>query len=176
MLETVCATAILWVAMCGLIPLFAIAMSVNSNQGEMGTRCTEYAQDKMEQLLALRINKTSDGSGFTDTTSDTTVYPTATTGGTGLSAGGSIVLGSPVTSPGTGYVDYLASDGTPLGSASTPPATAFYVRQWQITLDASGNFKTVYVIAAPLSSASTGQNKVLRQVSTTLVSYLANVL
>src|SRR5690242_1790591 len=75
MLETVVALVILTIGVMGVMGLLTVAVTQNWNQGDRSTRTTEYAQDKMEQLLALN---------FTDGSSDTTVYPTASTGGTGL--------------------------------------------------------------------------------------------
>jgi hypothetical protein len=74
----------------------------------------------MEQLLAL---------SYGDVTSDTTVFPSANSGGTGLSVGGSIDPSAPVAS----YVDYLDASGNLLTSAGgAAPAGWFYIRVWKI--------------------------------------------
>ena len=70
----------------------------------------------MEQLVSL---------AWGDWQSDTTVFPTASTGGVGLTIGGS----SDPTAPVTGYVDYLDISGQPSSSA----ANWFYIRVWQIS-------------------------------------------
>ena len=66
LLETVFALGILLVVAVGVLPLGVIAVSTTENQGHLMARSTEYAQDKMEQLLAL---------AYGDSTSDTRVFP-----------------------------------------------------------------------------------------------------
>jgi type II secretory pathway pseudopilin PulG len=153
MLEVLIATVILTVVATGLLGPFAISIGLNKSQGELATRTTEYCQDKMEQLLALN---------YIDTTSDTTQFPTASTGGTGLSDGGGINPNSPVAN----YVDYVASDGTLQGANS---AGAFYKRVWQIST--AGNLKTITVVTAPITNG--GGAGVTPQ--TKLVSFLSNM-
>ncbi len=130
LIESMIAAALLVTTVAGLLSLFSVMLGRNAGQGEDATRTTEYAQDKMEQLMAL---------AFTDTASDTTKFPTASSGGQGLSVGGGITQGSPV----TGYVDYLDKQGNLL----TTSTGAFYTRQWQITVNSTGRLKTVTVVA-----------------------------
>jgi hypothetical protein len=99
--------------------MFAVAVTQNANQGEFGTRTTEYAQDKMEQLLVL---------AYGDETSDTRVFPAIESGGTGLKVGGSDNPNAPI----AGYVDYLDARGNLMPSASGVPANWFYIRAWEI--------------------------------------------
>jgi len=134
LVEVVIATAILATLMAGLMSLAGLAISTTENQGHLGARTTEYAQDKMEQLLALT---------YGDNTSDTRVFPAANSGGSGLAAGGSSNPSSPVAL----YVDYLDENGNLCGltdslgnlvaacaapSGTTPPTGWFYQRVWQI--------------------------------------------
>jgi hypothetical protein len=119
LIETLIATSLLLVVMVGLLSMAALATVYTENHGHLEARTTEYAQDKMEQLLALV---------YTDTTSNTVVFPATTTGGTGLSVGGSVNTAAPV----SGYVDWLAQDGTLLGGGTAPPAMWYYERVWQI--------------------------------------------
>jgi type II secretory pathway pseudopilin PulG len=86
-LETVFALMILMIVALGLLPLGVIATTTTENQGHLMARTTEYAQDKMEQLLALSYN---------DSTSDTRVFPATETGGTGLAIGGCSTPATPV--------------------------------------------------------------------------------
>lgn len=80
----------------------------------------------MEQLLALAFN---------DSSSNTTVIPTVSTGGTGLAIGG----GNNPSSPVTGYVDYLDSSGNVLTmNGSTAPSNWFYIRVWSIAAGPAG--------------------------------------
>jgi hypothetical protein len=138
LIETVIAVALLLVVMIGLLSMAALATVYTENHGHLAARTTEYAQDKMEQLLALV---------YTDATSDTVLFPAATTGGTGMSIGGSSDTAAPV----NGYVDWLAQDGTLLGGGVTPPATWFYERAWQITA-LTGAVKQVTVTATVKSA------------------------
>jgi len=126
--EVVIATAILATLMAGLMSLAALAISTTENQGHHGARPTEYAQDKMEQLLALT---------YGDASSDTRTFPAANAGGSGLTPGGSSSPSTPVAL----YVDYLDENGNLCGttgaacaapSGTTPPSGWFYQRVWQV--------------------------------------------
>src|SRR5437764_6334876 len=79
LIETMFALSILLIVALGILPLGIIATTTTENQGHLMARTTEYAQDKLEQLLAL---------SYGDLTSDTRVFP-AGAGGTGLALGGS---------------------------------------------------------------------------------------
>lgn len=139
LIEVVIASALLVTLMAGLMSLAALAISTTENQGHLAARTTEYAQDKMEQLMAL---------AYGDSTSDTRVFPAASSGGTGLAVGGSYNPSSPVEF----YVDYLDQNGNLCGSASalaasppcpapsgtTPPNNWFYQRVWQVTQVSTG--------------------------------------
>ena len=124
-IETVIASAILLVVMIGLMSMAALATMYTENHGHLEARTTEYAQDKMEHLLAL---------AYTDSTSDTTYFPANGTGGTGLAEGGGINTAAPV----NGYVDWLKSNGDMLHGGATPPSDWFYERVWQITIPSTG--------------------------------------
>jgi hypothetical protein len=118
----VVAMSIMLVVALGLLPLGVIAVTATENEGHLVARATEYSQDKMEQLLAL---------AYGDVSSDTRVFPAATSGGTGLAVGGSADPAAPVAR----YVDYLNYEGTlvPAISSSAPPANWFYMRVWQVS-------------------------------------------
>jgi len=132
LIETAIASAVLLVAMVGLLSLTALATMYTENHGHLEARTAEYAQDKMEQLLAL---------AYSDVFSDTTVFPAVATGGTGLGVGGSVDVAAPV----AGYVDWIAADGTLLGGGTAAPADWFYKRVWQVTQAATG-LKQVTVV------------------------------
>jgi hypothetical protein len=141
-LEVVIASAILVTLMAGLMSLVGLAISTTENQGHLAARTTEYAQDKMEQLLALT---------YGDLSSDTRVFPAANSGGTGLAVGGSSNPDAPVAL----YVDYLEENGDLCAagnaecgapSGTTPPTGWFYKRVWQIT-QVSSDLKQVTVTA-----------------------------
>ena len=121
LIETVVATSVMLALMLGLLGLTSLATVITENEGHLTARTTEYAQDKMEQLLALSFN---------DTTSDTRVFPATDTGGTGLTVGGS----STPTSPVAKYVDYLDVNGALLASSgTTAPANWYYQRVWLVS-------------------------------------------
>jgi hypothetical protein len=120
LIETMVALTVLLIAMSGLLSLSGMASHTTENQGHLAARTAEDAQDKMEQLLAIK---------YGDAVTDTTVFPAAPAGGTGLAIGGSVNLAAPV----AGYVDWLATDGSYLGGGTAPPAGWFYERVWQIT-------------------------------------------
>ena len=127
LVETVIALAVLFVIAGGLMGLSVVAMMTTENQGHLATRTTEYAQDKIEQLMSL---------SFTDATTDTIspdcvfylVDNDCTTGAAGLAVGGDLDF----TAPEVNYVDYLNVRGDPLGGGAEPPADWFYMRVWQI--------------------------------------------
>jgi len=140
LIETAIATGILLVALVGLLSLMPVAAALTENEGHLAARTAEYAQDKMEQLLAL---------AYTDAISDTTVIPTVNGGGTGLVIGGSANTAAPVAK----YVDYLKADGTPMcpcAGVAAPPGW-YYQRVWQIT-SPSPNLKQITVTAVVATS------------------------
>lgn len=164
LLETMIAAALLLVCVAGVIGLFTTSVEQNETQGNNATRTTEYAQDKMEELLALN---------FADTTSDTRVFPVSSTGGSGLGGtAASTTYGSapspPIFAPPEPctslYVDYLDQSGNLLSSygicgstsaTTAPPSSYYYTRQWSIATDATATLKTITVVvtARPLRSA-----------------------
>lgn len=147
LVETVIALSLLLIVSLGLLPLAAVATLTTENQGHLMARATEYAQDKLEQLLAL---------AYDDSATDTRVFPAADTGGTGLTVGGS----SNPEAPAVQYVDYLDIDGTILPSeGTTVPDDWYYKRVWSISLPAgTTNLKQVTVTATVISAVgSTGR-------------------
>ncbi|MBI3490542.1 MAG: hypothetical protein HY047_01900 [Acidobacteria bacterium] len=126
LIETAIASAILLVVMTGLLSLAALATTYTENHGHLEARTTEYAQDKMEQLLAL---------AYTDAVSDTVVFPAAGSGGSGLAVGG----GTNTAAPSNLYVDWLANDGSLLGGGTTSPTNWFYERVWEVCYLQSDN-------------------------------------
>jgi hypothetical protein len=143
LLEVVVALGILLVVSLGILPLGLIAISTTENQGHLAARTTEYSQDKMEQLLTLAYN---------DAVTDTRVFPSAATGGTGLAVGGSADPAAPV----TGYADYLDVDGNVLAAGLGVPAGWFYCRAWQIS-SPSANMKQISVTTIVAHAYSLGR-------------------
>jgi type II secretory pathway pseudopilin PulG len=154
LVETVIATAILLVVLVGLMSAMAMAAALTENEGHLSARAAEYAQDKMEQLLAL---------AYSDATSDTTQIPTLAIDGAGLALGGSKDPATPVAK----YVDYLDSAGKPLCpcSGTASPANWFYKRVWEISTPAgSANLKQITVTAVVARSVA---NKIIPRATVT---------
>src|SRR3989337_192616 len=82
LIEVSIALVILLTVSVGIMGLFAVSMVTTENQGHLQARASEYAQDKMEQLISL---------AYTDSVSNTATFPTNDTClcGTGLAVGGS---------------------------------------------------------------------------------------
>jgi hypothetical protein len=119
----------------GLLPLGVIATTTTENQGHLAARTTEYAQDKLEQLMSLT---------YGDVTSDTRAATTQDSGGSGLAVGGS----SDAAAPADLYVDYLDVDGSLVPSVGVAaPDGWFYKRVWQISEQPSGTLKQITVTA-----------------------------
>ena len=148
LLECMISLSILLIVAGGLMGLATIATSTTETQGHLASRTTEYAQDKMEQLLALKFCD-----GPTNGT-DTTVFPAVVNaGGTGLAgcnnpggnpptalAGGSLSVAAPT----TGYVDYLDASGNLVSSSGAWE----YIRLWQISVPTgSSGIKQIAVLA-----------------------------
>ena len=180
LIETLVAAAILIIVVAGLLPVFMLATQTTYAQGDVATRVTEYAQDKMEQLVSLnKDNIIFDG--FNDGTTDTTVFPAAvnaldgTTSCTGISpyicglggassgttgcgtgagsfAPSSSVGSIPPAAPVTYFVDYLDTNGNLLTSSTG----AYYTRQWQVSLDSTSCLKTITVVASSVSAGIKG--------------------
>jgi len=149
LIEVLIASALLVTLMAGLMAMSSLAIATTENQGHLAARATEYAQDKMEQLLAL---------DYGNAISDTRSFPASTSGGSGLTPGGSYNVDSPVAL----YVDYLDVNGNLCGttgagclapSGITPPSGWFYERAWRIddsSTDATlpTNLKRIMVASA----------------------------
>jgi len=144
LLETMIATVLLLIVSIGLLGVGLLATTTTENQGHLAARTTEYAQDKMEQLLAL---------AFSDPSSNTTVFPATISGGSGLSVGGSSDPSAPVSQ----YVDYLDVNGNLLVAVGTTPASGwFYKRVWQVS-SISSTLKQITVTTIVASTNSRGQ-------------------
>ena len=138
LIETMVATTLLLVVMAGLMGMVPLATNMTENQGHLSARTTEYAVDKMEQLLELT---------YGDVQSNTTVFPSVNTLGTGLAIGGS----SDPATPAVGWADYLDSNGNVLCTTASPctaapPPTWYYQRVWQVSTP-SANLKQITVTA-----------------------------
>src|SRR5437763_2727054 len=133
LIETMIALSLLLVAAAGIMTMATVAMTTTENQGHLVARTAEYAQDKMEQLLALQ---------YQDQLTDTTVFPAvagvACPTTCGLTPGGGLNPDAPV----VGYSDYVDKSGNPVAAG----ANWQYVRVWQITENVALQLKTITVL------------------------------
>jgi prepilin-type N-terminal cleavage/methylation domain-containing protein len=157
LLEMMVALGVLLVVAVSSMSLAGVALKTTENQGHLQARTAEYAQDKMEQLLAL---------GFCDGDTDTTVFPAAKGTGTGLAncvnnanpgippiplTGG----GVSVSAPAAGYVDYVDGNGNPTGVNTNWQ----FIRVWQIATPAGTNLMKQITVTCQVrnSIAAEGQ-------------------
>jgi len=135
LIETVFALTLLAVVAAGVMPLALVAVRATENQGHLAARTTEYAQDKLEQLMAL---------SYGDAVTDTRTFPSADLGGSGLAVGGSDNPNAPVAL----YVDYLDINGNLVDDANDGGTDWFYKRVWEVEIPAGrANIKQITVTA-----------------------------
>src|SRR5215831_9419304 len=103
LIETLVALCLLMIAAAGIMTMATVAMSTTETQGHLAARTAEYAQDKMEQLLALQ---------YPDIGTDTTVFPAVVGACCGLQVGGGLDPKAPV----VGYSDYVDKSGNPVAA------------------------------------------------------------
>lgn len=127
LIEVLAATAILTVALVSLAQLFAVSTKANVS-AKATTYAAILAEQKMEQLRSMTFGYDALGLPLTDTTTDITVVPERTTGGTGLTPSPTGTLSSNV----QGFCDFLDANGVSLGSGTTPPTNGLYTRRWSI--------------------------------------------
>lgn len=120
LIETVFALTILMIVAAGVMPLALVAVRATENQGHLAARTTEYAQDKLEQLMSL---------SYDDAITDTREFPSVAAGGSGLTIGGSADPDAPVNL----YVDYLDADGNLIEDADDGGTDWFYKRVWSVS-------------------------------------------
>ncbi len=134
------------IGLIAIMNLMTVSLLTSKGQGETATLATTLAKNKLEVLTALP---------FSDAFSDTTVSPTAASGGSGLcgemSPGSSCGSVDPQ-APATGFCDFLDMNGQPTGEAE---AVAF-IRQWKITAAASGDLKILTVRTSGLMPSASG--------------------
>jgi hypothetical protein len=115
------------------------------------TSATAMAEQKLEQLRALTWGFDLEGQGLplTDTTSNLSVYPTTQTG-SGLNPSPTTALDENV----AGFVDFLDGNGAWVGTGSTPPGSATYIRRWSIQPLPTNpnNTLVIQVLVTPVAS------------------------
>src|SRR3954469_17779149 len=123
LVEVLIATTLLASSLVALAQLFAISVK-NNAVAKNGTFTQILAAQKMEQLRGLTWGFDPLGLPVSDTTTDTSVTPEATTGGTGLAPSPNNTLQTGT----AGYVDYLDANGTSLGGGTIVPDNTSYIR------------------------------------------------
>jgi prepilin-type N-terminal cleavage/methylation domain-containing protein len=156
LVEVLVALAILSVAVAGSARLFSLAV-VTTSRARTQTSATTLAMQKLDELRALRWAGTPGSPSLpaTDTQTDLTAsLPLA--GGVGLATSPADSLDANE----AGYVDYLDRNGQWVGSGVTPPASAVFVRRWNIAGRAGDEANTlvlqVLVTTAAGAAAQSG--------------------
>jgi len=112
----------------GVAQLFALSTRANLiAKGQTST--TAMAEQKVEQLRGLTWGFDLQGQGLplSDTTTNLAVYPPAHNG-SGLNPSPVDALEQNT----AGFVDFLDGNGTWVGTGTTPPSSAVYIRRWSI--------------------------------------------
>ncbi|HVB98615.1 MAG TPA: hypothetical protein VNJ12_04690 [Candidatus Dormibacteraeota bacterium] len=143
LIETMVASVVLLVGVVAMMGMFGVAVSQNQDQGRLAVQTATYCQNKLQELESLH---------FLDSSTDTGTWPPSLSGGTGLC--GAMLPGATATcggidpsAPVSGFVDYLDADGNPVEGL----AGAVFVRQWEITTDATGTLKTITVFTRAIA-------------------------
>ena len=150
LVEVLISMGILTAVSLGVAQLFALSTRANYvSRGQTST--TAMAEQKMEQLRALTWGFDTDGQGLpvSDTSTNLSADPpTATGGGLNPSPANSLEQNT------SGYVDFLDAHGAVVGTGSTPPGAAAYIRRWAIRpLPTNPNNTLVLqVLVTPVSS------------------------
>lgn len=128
LIEVLVAMTILAVVSLSLAGMFGTAIRATHNARAQTSTAT-LAEQKLEQLRALTWGFDASGENLpvSDTTTDLTQTP-PTAGGRGLNPSPANSLAANT----SGYVDYLDRSGQWVGTGTTPPATAMYIRRWNI--------------------------------------------
>jgi type II secretory pathway pseudopilin PulG len=128
LVEVIFALTILMSVCLGVIQLFAMATQANLG-AKWQTSTAILASQKMEQLRGLTWGYDNTGLGLplSDTTSNL-CYDPPTNSGSGLnpSPSGVMLTNTP------GFVDFLDQYGRWVGTGSTPPPGAVFIRRWSI--------------------------------------------
>ncbi len=112
LLEVLVATTLLFVAVAALAGLSVMATHANVS-AKTTTSATLLASQKIEQLRALTWGYDALGQPQSDA-------------GLALSPANALEQNT------VGYCEFLDAHGTPIGSGSSPPADAIFVRRWSV--------------------------------------------
>jgi hypothetical protein len=127
LVEVLVATLIFITGVLTMAQLFTTSTMTNLS-ARNDTFTTALAEQKVEQLRSLAWGFDVQGLPVSDFTSDTSVEPMATDGGSGLQPSPATALQENT----GGYVDHLSASGQIVGNGEQPPAGAVYTRRWSI--------------------------------------------
>ena len=152
LVEVIISMGLLTTMSLGVAQLFAA--STNANRVSRNSTSTiALAEQKMEQLRSLTWGFDLQGQGLpvSDTTTNLAVYPHRADG-SGLNPSPSGTLSENT----AGYVDFLDAQGNWIGTGTTAPANAMFVRRWAIVpLPTNPNNTLVFqVLVSPMSNES----------------------
>ncbi len=163
LIELAVALLVLLIALLALAQVIAASVILNKKSREI-MKASIICKQKAEQLVSLAYaDTTSNTSGTLVANADGT-YSYPTTGGSGLTAGGTVAP-NPYTTASTlttttNYVDYVDDNGNVVASTGN----YFYIRLWKIST--SGNVKTIEVTVVGKSKAASHQvARIVTQVS-----------
>lgn len=150
LVEVLVAMGLLTAVSMGVAQLFALSTRANLI-AKGATSTTSMAEQKLEQLRGLTWGFDLEGQGLplSDTTTNLTVFP-PTHDGSGLNP-------SPVDSleqNTAGFVDFIDGNGAWVGTGSTPPGLAVYIRRWSIQPLPTNpnNTLVIQVLVTPVAS------------------------
>ena len=150
LVEVLVAMGLLTAVSMGVAQLFALSTRANLT-AKGATSTTSMAEQKLEQLRGLSWGFDLQGQGLpvSDTTTDLTVTP-PTHSGSGLNPSPSDSLEQNT----AGFVDFLDGNGGWVGTGTTPPASAVYIRRWSIQPLPTNpnNTLVIQVLVTPVAS------------------------
>ena len=148
LIEVLFATAIMTVATIVLAHLAIVAVDLNRG-ARSTTLATVLASQKMEQLQALSWTFDAAGVRRSDTTTDTSVVPHRSSGGTGLgvSPGGALIRNV------AGYCDFVDGFGRTLGGGPPAPPGSAFLRRWSIQAGSTPDVLVIQIVVIPAGSA-----------------------
>jgi type II secretory pathway pseudopilin PulG len=128
LVEVIISMGLLTAVSLGVAQLFALSTRANLiAKGQTST--TAMAEQKVEQIRGLTwgFDLLGQGLPLSDTTTNLAVYPPAHNG-SGLNPSPIDALEQNT----AGFVDFLDGNGVWVGTGTTPPASAVYIRRWSI--------------------------------------------
>jgi type II secretory pathway pseudopilin PulG len=161
LVEALVAVVVLAVGLTGVAQMFVYSTDANRESRRVTTTAI-LAQQKIEQLRALTWGFDDFGLPISDYTSDIAVTPPTPTGGIGLQPSPPGTL----TTSTAGFVDYLDMYGAWVGTGTSPPAGAIYVRRWSVEpLPTNPNNTLVFQVLVGRIAPTSADSEQGRQVS-----------